>query len=271
MLGDEGSADEAVRLADLAAMRLLDHPGDAEQYLRQALSFGANALPAEHLARLSSQLVMVMSGQPGREAELAAAAQEAAARWAGISEADTVHLTFVAARALHRAGQHSEAAVAFAGPIGAGEAPYPPAEMALVFGQYGRSLKLLGRHREAARQFIEGARLVQHDPARMELQAELAWSAAAALDSCGEDDQAQVVYRRAARLWGELGQVSKRARCLRSAAWLDYWSSPAESEGPAAMRGLLDELEQLERAAPSAEIQIELTHTRRQLADMLEQ
>ncbi|MEV6274982.1 hypothetical protein [Nocardia sp. NPDC051832] len=268
MLGGDGEATEAVRLADLAAMRLLDQPGDAEKYLRQALSCGDGVLPAEHLARLSSQLVMVMSGQQGRERELAAAAQEAAARWTGISAADTVHLTFVAARALHRAGEHAAAVTAFAGPIGSGEAPYPPMEMALVFGQYGRSLKLLGRHREAAGQFLEGERLVQAEPGQAEMQAELAWSAATALDSCGEDDQAQVVYLRAARLWGALGQVSKRARCIRSAAWLQHWASPATSGGPTAMRALLDELEQLERAAPSPAVRTELTYTRRQLVEM---
>ncbi|GAB2675231.1 hypothetical protein [Nocardia goodfellowii] len=271
MPGSDGEALEAVRLADQAAMRLLDQPGDAEKYLRQALSRGEGILPPEHLARLSSQLVMVISGQRGRETELAAAAREAATRWAAISEADAMHLTFVAARALHRAGQHSAAAAAFAVPFTAGAAPYPPAEMALVLSQYGRSLKLLGRYREAAHQFIEGARLVQPDPARRELHAELTWSAASALDCGGEDDQAQLVYRRAAQLWGDLGQVTKRARCLRSAAWLQFWSNPADSGGPAAMRGLLAELEQLERTEPSAAIRNELAHTRRQLADMEEQ
>ncbi|MEV0250935.1 hypothetical protein AB0H76_30370 [Nocardia sp. NPDC050712] len=271
-IGEQGGcADEAARLAELAAMRLLDQPGDAERYLRQALSCGAGALPAEHLARLSSQLVMVMSAQQGRELELAEAAQAAAARWAGISDPDTVHLTFVAARALHRAGRHGEAAAAFAGPLSAGEAPYPPAEMALVHGQYGRSLKLLGRHLEAARQFLAGARLARQDTARLELQAELTWSAASALDSGGADDQARDIYRQAAQLWRELGQMSKRARCVRSAAWLEFWSDPTAPGGPAAMRELLTELEHLERTAPSAVVRIELSNTRRQLADMAEQ
>ncbi|MFC9895208.1 hypothetical protein ACFVMC_16110 [Nocardia sp. NPDC127579] len=271
MLSGEGeSAAEAARLADLAAMRLLDQPGDAERYLRQAISCGSGTLTDEHLARLSSQLVMVMSGQRGRETELAEAAQQAAARWAGISEPDTVHLGLVAARALHRAGRHSEAVAAFAAPLAAHTTPYPPLEMALVFGQYGRSLKLLGRYRAAAQQFLDGARLIATDPAHRELCAELTWSAASALDSCDADDQARDTYLRAARLWEELGQISKRARCVRSAAWLEFWSDPAQPGGPAAMRELLTELEYLERTAPSAVVRIELANTRRQLADMQE-
>ncbi|MEU8894658.1 hypothetical protein [Nocardia sp. NPDC048505] len=269
--GTYGGASEAVRLADLAAIRLLEHPGDAEKYLRQAISCGHGTLPAEHLARLHSQLVMVIAGRPGRELELAEAAQEAAARWAGISEADTAHLSFVAARALHRAGRHDAAVTAFAAPLDAGAAPYPPAEMALVLGQYGRSLKLLGRDQDAAHQFLEAARLARHDPSHQQLRAELTMSAAAALDSCGEDDQAQLLYLRAARLWQEIGQLSKRSRCVRSAAWLQFWADPADPTGPAALRELLTELEHLERTAPSAVVRIELANTRRQLADMAEQ
>jgi tetratricopeptide (TPR) repeat protein len=266
----EEQAEAARQLAELAAVRLVDCPEDAEQYLRQALSIGANALPAEHLARLSSQLVMTLSGQRGREFELADAALTAAARWEPISAADAVHLTFVAARAFHRAGRHGEAAALFEQPLAAGEMPYPPAEMAVVRRQYGESLRKLNRFRDAAQQFVEGARLVHNDPDRVELEAELAWSAASVLDFCGEDAQAVAAFQRAARLWGELGRIGPRAKCLRSAAWLQLYGSGMATDRPwlATMRALLEELEELAETAPSAEVSTELLNTRSQLADM---
>ncbi|WP_228002286.1 hypothetical protein [Nocardia australiensis] len=268
--GDENGI-EAQRYADLAAARLLYRPADAEQHLRQALSIGASVLPAEQLARLSSQLVMVISGQPGRELELAVAAMNAAARWEPISDADAVHLSFVAARALHRAGRDEAAVAVFEPPIMAGKTPYPAAEMAVVRGQYAQSLRRLGRFRAAAQQFAEGARLVREDPSRVELRADLIWAAAIALDNCDEDAQALVAYLRAARLWGTLGRVGARARCLRSAAWAQRWSLGADADDRpwlTTMGALLAELEQLAVTAPSTEIANELVHTRSQLADM---
>ncbi|WP_330253264.1 hypothetical protein OG874_01205 [Nocardia sp. NBC_00565] len=263
-------AEDAQQLAELAAQRLVDDPEDAEQYLRQALSIGATVLPAEHIARLSSQLVMALSGQPGREFELADAALTAAARWEPISTADAEHLTFVAARALHRAGRYGEAAALFEQPLAAGAMPYPPAEMAILRRQYGESLRKLNRYRDAARQFVEGARLVDNDPDRVELAAELAWSAASVLDFCGEDEQAVAAFLRAARLWGELGRIGSRARCLRSAAWLQLYGNGMAPDRPwlATMRGLLAELEELAQTSPSAEVNTELLNTRSQLADM---
>lgn len=263
-------AEDARQLAELAAVRLVDSPADAEQYLRQALSIGATALPAEHLARLSSQLVMVLSGQPGREDELADAALTAAARWEPISVADAIHLTFVAARACHRAGRHGEAAALFEQSLAAGEQPYPPAEMAIVRRQYGESLRKLNRFRDAAQQFVEAARLVNNDPDRVELEAELAWSAASVLDYCGEDEQAVVAFRRAAHLWGTLDRIGPRAKCLRSAAWLQRYGVGMASGRPwlTTMRELLAELENLAETSPSPEVTTELRNTRTQLADM---
>ncbi|MEV6137834.1 hypothetical protein AB0L63_17560 [Nocardia sp. NPDC051990] len=263
-------AEDALQLAELAAVRLVDHPQDAEQYLRQALSIGATALPAEHLARLSSQLVIVLSAQPGREYELADAALTAAARWEPISAADAIHLTFVAARACHRAGRHSEAAALFEQPLAAGEQPYPPAEMAIVRRQYGESLRKLNRFRDAAQQFVEAARLVYNNPDRVELEAELTWAAASALDCCGEDEQAVVAFLRAAHLWGTLDRIGPRAKCLRSAAWLQLYGAEMASDRPwlTTMRDLRTELEDLAETSPSPEVTTELLNTRTQLADM---
>ncbi|MBH0777182.1 hypothetical protein [Nocardia bovistercoris] len=260
-------AEAAVELARQAAIHLLDDPELAERQLREALTLGARALPAEHLARLGSQLVMVISGQAGREEELADAALRAAARWDGISDADATHLTFVAARAHFRAGRHGAAAALFEQPIAAGAAPYPGTEMAVLRSQYGKSLTMVGRHREAARQFAEAARLIENRPEQVRLRAELAAAAASALDACGEDDQARVDYLRAADLWGELDRVAARARCLRSAAWLEFWGG-AESGEERALTALRDLVAELERLDPSHEVTAELAHTRRQLANM---
>ncbi|WP_405180148.1 hypothetical protein OG225_01900 [Nocardia sp. NBC_01377] len=264
-----GTAEEscdALALADLAATHLLDDPGPAERHLRRALLIGDGTLPAEHLARLGSQLVMVVAGQSGRERELADVALRAAARWEGISAADASHLSFVAARAYHRAGRHEQAAAQFERSLAAGSAPYPDIEMAVLRGQYGKSLKLLGRYRAAAEQFVEAARLVRDAAGRSEFRAELAWSAASALDTCGEDDRAYSAYLHAAELWGELDRVGPRFRCLRAAAWLRHCGESTHSgSGLNAMYGILAELEELD---PTPEVAVELTNTRRQLADM---
>ncbi|WP_067840804.1 hypothetical protein [Nocardia lijiangensis] len=270
--GDERGED-AERLAGLAAARLLDAPDEAEEYLRKALALGAGALPAETLARWHSQLVMVLAGRPGRELELAESALHAAARWGGVSDADAVHLTLVAARALHRAGRHAEAVELFEPPLAAQDAPYPAPEMAVLRGQFGKSLRRIGRYREAGAQFLEGARLIGNDPARVEAEAELIWSAASALDAGGAEDQARQAYLRAAQLWGELGRIGPRSRCLRSAAWLRYWSADSEADreaGIAALGEVLAELEALARREPSAQVTLELEYTRNQLADMRE-
>ncbi|MCP2318784.1 hypothetical protein APR12_004143 [Nocardia amikacinitolerans] len=270
--GDE-RGEEAERLAELAAARLLDAPAEAEEYLRNALALGAGALPVETLARWHSQLVMVLSGRPGRELELAETALHAAARWGGVSDADAVHLTLVAARALHRAGRHAEAVGLFEPPLAAGVAPYPAAEMAVLRGQFGKSLRVVGRYREAGEQFLEGARLIRADRARVELQAELVWSAASALDAGGAEDRARLVYLRAAELWGDLDRIGPRSRCLRSAAWLRYWTADSETEradGIAALGAVLAELEALAAREPSAQVSLELEYTRNQLADMRE-
>ncbi len=264
---DADRGEVALELAAEAATHLLDDPALAEERLRRALALGARALPPEHLARLGSQLVMVVSGQAGREEELADVALQAAARWDGISDADATHLTFVAARAFFRAGRHGAAAALFEQPLVAGARPYPDTEMAVLRSQYGKSLTMLGRHRSAARQFVEAARLVEHTPDLL-LRAELAASAASALDACGADDQARVAYLRAADLWGALDRVAARSRCLRSAAWLQFWRDTTPIGEQQALTTLRDLLAELEGLDPGPEVTVELAQTRRQLANM---
>ncbi|NQE70925.1 hypothetical protein [Nocardia gamkensis] len=260
-------AGEVRRLAELGAARLADTPEEAEAHLREALALGTPVLTGEEAARLGAQLVIAIASQPDRELDLADAAVRAAARWEGLSEPDVLHHTVVAARAFHRAERHGEAVALFEQALAGGAIPYPPGELAVVRAQFGRSLDALGRPREAARQFLEGARLVEHDRERTKLHAELAWSAAGALEHCGQDDEAVAAYHRAAELWARLGAVAARAACLRSAAWLQV--SPGADPEPwlTSMRTLTAELTVLaERSAEAAE---ELAHTREQLAGML--
>ncbi|WP_406272097.1 hypothetical protein OH799_32035 [Nocardia sp. NBC_00881] len=258
---------EARRLAELGSARLAAAPEEAEAHLREALTFGSAVLPEDHLARLGSQLVIAIASRPDRALDLADAAVRAAARWEGLSEPDVLHHTVVAARAFHRAERHGEAVALFDQAFAGAEIPYPPAELAVVRAQFGRSLTALNRHRDAAHHFIEGARLVEHDPDRKELHADLAWSAAAALECCGQDDEAVAAYRRAAELWADLGRVVSQARCQRSAAWLQVYASGDPERWLPSMRALTDELAAL--ADHSTEAAEELAHTREQLARML--
>ncbi|MFI9403550.1 hypothetical protein [Nocardia sp. NPDC052316] len=263
---------EAQRLGELGAARLADAPEQAEARLREALTIGSGVLPAEHLARVSSQLVIAIAGQPDRELDLADAAVRAAARWEGLSEPDLLHHTVIAARAFHRARRHGEAVALFEEALAANGVPYPPAELAAVRAQFGESLNALHRYDAAARQFALGAQLVEHDPERRALHARLAMSAASALDYSDHDAAAVAAYQRAAELFGELGDVVSRARCVRSAAWLQLWGSAAGPGRPwfAAMQALIAELAELDGRSPSTEITEELARARRELGEMMD-
>ncbi|WP_280493446.1 hypothetical protein [Nocardia asiatica] len=268
---DDVSGDRAAevrRLSESGAARLADRPEEAEAYLREALALGTPVLTAEEAARLGAQLVIAVAGQPDRELDLADAAVRAAARWEGLSEPDVLHHTVVAARAFHRAERHGEAVALFEQALVSGALPYPSGELAAVRAQFGRSLLALDRPREAAHQFLEGARLVERVPERTDLHADLAWSAATALERCGRDEEAVAAYHRAAELSARLGEVAARARCLRSAAWIQVSGGADPGRWLPSMRALTTELEALaDRSAEAAE---ELAHTRDQLAGMLE-
>ncbi|MBE3015264.1 tetratricopeptide repeat protein [Microbispora sp. NEAU-D428] len=293
---DAGMPWHAARPAGMLGRIALDQgdPKSAEGYASTALEYGGDLLPAEEAAELSSLLVDALIRQPGRELDVVGAALAAAARWDGLSEPDTLHNTFAAARAYHLLDRHGEAAALFEEVMPRVEVPYEGEAVARTRAQYGRSLAELGRHREAAEQFVTAARLVQDDPGARELHAELAWSAAESLQFAGMADEALPAYQRAARLWADLGMTVPRVRCLRAAAWLMDWTGEdgdiadgdtadgdtadgdtadgdtAEPPGVTAMRAVLAELEFLAGAEPSEEIAAELAETRRQLDAMLD-
>ncbi|WP_066941675.1 hypothetical protein [Microtetraspora fusca] len=263
----------------LAGVTLDEDPKEAEELANQAIEHGGALLAPDQTAQLSSLIVDAVSRQPGRELDLVGAALSAAARWQGISEADTLHNTFAAARAYHSLGRHAEAAALFEEVMPKVEVPYTPPVVAMTRAQFGECLRELGRHRDAAEQFVEAARLVQDDPENARMHAELAWSAALALEYAEETPQALAAYRRAAELWGDLGEVVPRVRCLRSAAWLIHWEDapgdggdpidPRELPGPVAMRAVLAELESLAEQDASEEVMAELATTREQLEYMI--
>ncbi|MEV4576578.1 hypothetical protein AB0K16_25340 [Nonomuraea jabiensis] len=269
------AANPASLLGELALGS--DDPKAAEEFASKAISYGADLVPPDQTAQLSSLLVDAISRQPGRERDLVGAALAAAARWNGLSEPDTLHNTFTAARAYHRLERHAEAVALFEDVIPKVEIPYDAPVIAMTRGQYGASLHELGRHREAAEQFLKGAELIQNNSDQQAMHAELAWSAAEALQYSGQTTEALAAYQRAAALWTELGQLTPRVRCLRSAAWLlRYMAEPdpeehqdAERPGVAEMRAVLAELVELAEHSPSEEVLAELAETQKQLEQMI--
>ena len=263
----------ALPAATLGEFALQDgDPQAAETYAREALTYSV-AFDRRQAAMLASLLVEALSRQRDKALDLADAALSAAARWDGISEPDTLHNTFNAARAYIQLDRHAEAAALFAQAMPRVSVPYDPAGVAMTREQYGRSLRAIGRHEEAAEQFLEAARIVGDDPAQVQAQANLASAAAESLQRSGQRDAALPAFRRAAALFGQLGYVVGRVRCLRSAAWIEFsgdLDAGAEAVGVATMRAVLAELEQLTAADASAELATELDHTRKQLEGMLQ-
>lgn len=247
----------------------------AESYAREALTHGVDVDPRE-AAMTASLLVETLTRQPDKALELADAALSAAARWEGISEPDTLHNTFNAARAYFSLGRHGEAAALFAEAMPRVSVPYDPSGIAMTREQYARSLRAIGQHAEAAEQFLEAARIIAGDPANIKPQASLAAAAAESLRKSGQQEAALAAFRRAAALFGEADNVVNRVRCLRSAAWLEFFSAgdsgmdrPGEQAGIATMTAVLTELEGLSAGNASAELTTELTNTRDQLAEMV--
>jgi tetratricopeptide (TPR) repeat protein len=257
------------RLAELA-LRGGD-PRQAESYVRDAQAH-AIALPAQEAARLASLRAMALSQLPDRAAELADASLTAAARWDGISEPDTLHNTFNAARAYAQLGRHAEAAALFAEAMPKVAVPYGQTTIAQTREQYARSLRALGRHRDAAGEFLEAARLIADDPANATAHAFVAADAARELRDCGQDDAALAAFGRAAELFAGLGMTGGQVRCQRSAAWVQFSMGGDERRSAvAAMRSVLSRLESLNRDSPATEeLASERDNTAEQLEKMLQ-
>lgn len=146
--------------------------------LSRAVGIGADVLTPEQLARVRSLLVTAIAQQPGREADLAAAALAAARDWGDISARDAAHHTVVAARIHYRGGRYRSAAHLFARALSRGELPYPPEEIAVLYELLGHCLDADARYRAAARAYAAGAAAVADRARWAELFADLTGAAA---------------------------------------------------------------------------------------------
>ncbi len=239
--------------ASLAELAL--RAGDAQRaqaYARDALGHAIDP-PPRQAAMLASLRAEALSRIPDKTAEFADACLTAAARWDGISEPDTLHSTFNAARAYARLDRHAEAAALFAEVMPKVDVPYDQAGVAQSRIDYARSLRAIERHKEAAEQFLEAARLIADDPANREAHAQVAADAARELDESGQAAAALAAFQRAAELFRGLGNTVARVRCQRSAAWVQFrMGDDGMRSGVTTMRSVLAELDALMRAGSAA-------------------
>ena len=298
--GQDWDAAEPETVLGQLALQSAD-PAEAERHARAALAHGGDTLRPEPRARLGSLLVEALNRQPDRQVDLVAAGLRAAELWEGISEPDTLHNRFTAARAYLAMERYGEAAALFDELMPRVHVPYDDAGIAMTREQYGDCLTRLDEHRKAAEQYLAAAALVQDDKRNQVSHARLAWSAAQALQNAGMPGEALSAYRRTAELWGALDNIPARVRCLRSAAWLLGWSEdenadpdadaePAEAdtanadnadtastsrpatswpEAIAAMRAVLAELEAVPAEQRTESIEAEIGNTIEQLDRML--
>lgn len=262
------AADPEAKLAELA-LRGGD-PQLAESYARDALACAIDLVP-QQAAALASLRAAALSQLPDRAAEFADASLTAAARWDGISEPDTLHNTFNAARAYARLGRHAEAAALFAEAMPKVDVPYDRAGIAQTRNEYACSLRALGRHRDAAEEFLAAARLIADDPGNATAHAFVAADAARELQDSGQYDAAIAAFQRAADLFGGLGDTVARVRCQRSAAWVQFsMDDDGKRSAVATMRSVLASLDSLSRENPAArELAAERDSTVEQLGKML--
>ena len=255
----------------------------AEHHAREALAHGADLISPPDRARLASLLVETLSRQQERQFDLVDAALRAADLWEELSEPDTLHNRFIAARAYASVKRYAEAAALFDELMPRVHVPYDGPSIAMTREQYGDCLTQLNEHRKAAEQYVAAAALVQDDPRNQVAHARVAWSAAQALQNAGMLGEALPAYRRVAELWGTLGNIPARVRCLRSAAWIVGWGNTDEghasrsedsavaawTEALAQMQAVLAELKAVPEGQRSEYIEAEAANTREQIDQML--
>lgn len=260
---------DAVRPDAILAEQELREDGDpvaAENAARRALERGGRQIPHQAAAQLYSLLTEALRRQPERELDMIDASLKASARWDGISEPDMLHHRFIAATAYYKLGRHVEAVAVFEDVIGRVDVPYDRLGVAQIRKQYGESLRDLRQYRDAAEQFVQAAALLQLDKDNQHAYAEMAWSAAEALQYSGQRDEALAAFERAAALWETLGEPVPSVRCRRSIAWLVFRQEP--QRGVDLMRSVLAGLTEPQMAEPMA---AELAETEKQLDQMIKQ
>ena len=156
-------------------------------------------------------------------AEFADACLAAAARWDGISEPDTLHNTFNAARAYARLGRHAEAAALFAEAMPKVDVPYDQTGIAQSRVDYGRSLRATGAARR--KRPSSSSRGPGSSPTtRATAKRTPSWPPMPR----GSLSRPGRMPRRSRRSSGRrscsatLGNTVARVRCQRSAAWVEF-------------------------------------------------
>lgn len=257
-----------------------------ELNLSQLARNRGDLLEAERLARLAVEhnldpylrgpAAMMLADaiwfQDGREGEAVAPALAAAASFGalegGAEDEARAHLR--AAEALTVVGRHEEAVGLFEPALAVLEGHWAEEQWKPLIAQaaraHGNSLLAVGEPRRAAELLLATADRVKDWPNQAP-HAMIASDAAAALERAGQSSDAALAFRRAAQIWGRLGEPIVRIKCLRSAAWLR-----AEEDLTAAL-ALMDEaggelvgaIAGAADPAARAEARIELaeTHTQR--------
>ncbi|MEW2516954.1 tetratricopeptide repeat protein [Actinacidiphila alni] len=268
------AAEPEAALADLC-LRGGD-PETAARCARAALDHGDDILEAPHRAHLHL-LVAQASAEVGDDEQAAAQALEAA-HWAdeaghGDDLGASARLLF--GGALRRLGRSAEGA-------GVLEAVLPDLERGGVEGRIvqarwwlGECQLDLGEAREAAEQFLLGARIAEgwDDPCDHAMLANLA---ADALNRAGLYDEAVRAYAGAEQLWRTVGDPHAQIRTLRARAWIELRDgraglSAARPLMSAALRVAEEALASVAADTPAADGHTATTHLRIDLADTYRQ
>jgi len=194
-----------------------DDPATAQTHLVRARQVGGDLLDAGSRADIAGMLAESHLRLGGEDGPAAAEALIAADLLDASDPEAANRARRQAAFAFERDGRPAEAAALL-------ESILPDLEkqgaedLAQARHQYGRCLRALGEHREAARVFIDAAGLVKDWPDQVP-HASLTHDAGQALEQAGMAAEAGSAYLRAAELWRAVGDAAAAVRATRAAAW----------------------------------------------------
>lgn len=263
---------------EAALAELMLRGGDPETAARSgraALDHGADVLEPAHRAHL--HLLIAQAGAALGDDEQAAAEALDAATWAdeaghGDDMGATARLLF--GGALRRLGRAEEGACVLESVLPDLERGGADAQIVQARWWLAECQLDLGEAREAAEQFLLGARIAEgwDDPCDHAMLANLA---ADALNRAGLYDEAVRAYARAEHLWRTVGDTHALIRTLRARAWIEL----REARGglPAArplMSAAAHAAHQALEAAPDDStatnlLRIDLADTYRQTAELI--
>jgi len=195
-----------------------DDPSTAQTHLVRARQVGGDLLDAGSRADIAGMLAESHMRLGGEDGPAAAEALTAADLLDATDPEAANRARRQAAFAFERDGRPAEAAALLESILPDLEKAGVPEELAPARHQYGRCLRALGEHRQAARVFIDAASLVKDWPDQVP-HASLTHDAGQALEQAGMSAEAGSAYRRAAELWRAAGDAEAAVRATRAAAW----------------------------------------------------